>query len=197
MCLANSFRLSGVSAAFLPMLALFVPLVSGLVSGQSAIAQRTDQFSAQFSAQLSDRLSAQLSIDDVSLTVELVQLRNSEGQVCVSLFDSSKGFPNDETDIVAKQCTEAEATSERDAEDTVAETLLPVVFENLSPGTYAVSVMHDENQDGQLNQGVFGIPTEGFGFSRNPEIRMGAPEFYEAALSVFGDSQITVEMVYF
>ncbi len=38
---------------------------------------------------------------------------------------------------------------------------------NLPVGSYAVSLFHDRNQDGVLNRGELGIPSEGFGFSNN------------------------------
>ncbi|GAA4809529.1 hypothetical protein GCM10023232_00640 [Sphingosinicella ginsenosidimutans] len=60
-----------------------------------------------------------------------------------------------------------------------------VLFRGLPPGDYAVSVIHDENDDGRLNTFV-GIPREGFGFSRNPRIRMGPPRFEECRIAVTG-----------
>ncbi|NJM99466.1 MAG: DUF2141 domain-containing protein [Phormidesmis sp. RL_2_1] len=71
-------------------------------------------------------------------------------------------------------------------------------FEGLEPGTYAVSVLHDENGDNQLDTGMFGIPAEGFGFSGNPAIQMRAPEFSEAAVVVFGNKTTTeIDLIYY
>lgn len=53
--------------------------------------------------------------------------------------------------------------------------LRPVTFEALPTGTYAVLVMHDENDNGKLDT-MLGIPKEGFGFSGNPKLRMGPPK---------------------
>jgi len=53
------------------------------------------------------------------------------------------------------------------------------------PGDYAVSVIHDENGDGQLNK-MLGIPREGFGFSRNPRIHFGPPGFEACRFPVTG-----------
>lgn len=130
------------------------------------------------------------------LTVEMTGLRNSDGQICLNLFDRNVGFPNDKTAAIVDRCIDAIAPDP--SEDvSISETVFSVTFENLSVGTYAVSVMHDENGDGDLNQGTFGIPTEGFGFSRNPEIRTSAPEFYESAEFVFGEKTTSIEMTYF
>lgn len=58
-----------------------------------------------------------------------------------------------------------------------------VTFEDVAPGTYAVALIHDENSNKKLDT-TFGIPREGFGFSRNPAIRMGPPKFGEASFTV-------------
>ncbi len=68
----------------------------------------------------------------------------------------------------------------------------------MKAGNYAVAVFHDQNNDRILNNNVFGIPKEGFGFSRNPEIRTGAPKFSEAAFLVAGpNTNIQIQLKYF
>jgi uncharacterized protein (DUF2141 family) len=57
----------------------------------------------------------------------------------------------------------------------------------VEPGTYALSVVHDENDNSRLDR-FMGIPREGFGFSRNPRMRMGPPRFEEARFAVTGAS---------
>ena len=53
----------------------------------------------------------------------------------------------------------------------------------LGEGVYALSVLHDENGNGRLDR-LMAIPREGFGFSRNPRIRMGPPSFEEVRFTV-------------
>ncbi len=119
-----------------------------------------------------------------SLTVQVSGLKSTDGQVCVSLYDDSEGFPNEPEAVIAKQCVETSSAAS-------------FTFLELSSGTYAVSVLHDEDRDERLAQGTFGIPMEGFGFSRNPVIRMSAPEFYETAVFVVGSTTTEIEMIYF
>lgn len=135
-----------------------------------------------------------------SLTAEVTGLKNASGQVCFSLFNRSEGFPNDPEAMVATQCVSAmDETTEATATVTPeSPTVFSVTFAELALGTYAVSVLHDENQDNQLNTGSFGIPTEGFGFSKNPTIQTGAPDFSEAAVIVTGpNSKTEIELIYF
>ena len=56
-------------------------------------------------------------------------------------------------------------------------------FENVPPGNYAIALIHDENSNNKMDTS-FGLPREGFGFSRNPVIRFGPPKFAEAQFAV-------------
>ncbi|MEH2322232.1 MAG: DUF2141 domain-containing protein [Nostoc sp.] len=120
------------------------------------------------------------------LTVEIDGLKNKQGQVCASIFANSKGFPSDGDRSLQKQCTK------------ITSTPLIITFENLKAGSYAVAVFHDQNNDGTLNRNVFGIPSEGFGFSSNPEIRTRAAKFSEAVFLVAGpNTDIRIQLKYF
>ncbi len=58
-------------------------------------------------------------------------------------------------------------------------------FTDLPSGTYAVSLIHDENGNGRMDMALM-MPREGFGFSRNPRIGMGPPRFTAAAFAISG-----------
>ena len=125
------------------------------------------------------------AISNSSLTVTVIELRNQQGQVCFSLFSDSKGFPSSSDRALQSRCINAR------------ETPLAVTFSNLSPGSYAVAVIHDTNGDGTLNRGFLGIPKEGFGFSRNPRIFAGPPSFRGTAVLVEGQStNIQIQLNY-
>ncbi len=134
---------------------------------------------------LASSLNAQASFDG-KLTVEIDGLRNKIGQVCASIFASSQGFPNNRDRVLQKQCIKINDTS------------LKVTFDNLKAGNYAVAVMHDQNNDLNLNRNNLGMPIEGFGFSRNPEVRTSAPKFGDAVILVAGpNTNIQIQMKYF
>jgi len=63
-----------------------------------------------------------------------------------------------------------------------------VSFDGLPRGAYALAVIHDENNNARLDT-LAGIPREGFGFSRNPPIRFGAPHFAAARFELGSDAQ--------
>ena len=73
-----------------------------------------------------------------------------------------------------------------------------VVFENVKPGTYAISVLHDENENGILDRTRLGIPKEGFAFGNNAMGKKGPPTFDQAKIEV-GDKPIkqVLKMKYF
>jgi len=59
-----------------------------------------------------------------------------------------------------------------------------VSVDGVPPGRYAVQAYHDEDGDGRLRRGLFGIPTEAIGFSRDARVRLSAPSFEDAAIDV-------------
>lgn len=60
------------------------------------------------------------------------------------------------------------------------------VFKDLVPGTYAVMISHDENGNGKLDSNFLGMPTEGYGFSNNPQV-MRKPTWEEARFELAAD----------
>jgi|GEM_PF-409514 len=55
----------------------------------------------------------------------------------------------------------------------------------LTPGmSYAATAIHDLDENGKLNHGLFGIPTEGVGTSNNPGSQFGPPAFSAAKFTV-------------
>ncbi|MUG96726.1 DUF2141 domain-containing protein [Scytonema sp. UIC 10036] len=141
---------------------LVLPIVGGIASPSSAGLKQKSQ-----------------------LTVEIKGLKNQQGQVCLSLFASSRGFPSNSSSAIQSQCV-ASATMP-----------LSITFKNLQPGSYAVAVLHDTNSDKKANRNGLGIPLEGFGFSENPVILTGPPKFNDAAVLVAGSTtNIQIQLNY-
>ncbi|MBH8576221.1 DUF2141 domain-containing protein [Nostocaceae cyanobacterium CENA369] len=128
--------------------------------------------------------SARASLNG-NLSVEIDGLKNKQGQVCVSVFASSQGFPSNRDRVIQRQCTK------------ITETPMKINFNNLKAGNYAVAVFHDRNNDLTLNRNDLGMPIEGFGFSRNPEVRTSAPKFGDAAFLIAGpNTNIQIKLKY-
>jgi uncharacterized protein (DUF2141 family) len=103
-----------------------------------------------------------------TMTVTVAGIRNDHGKIYVALYDSAEAY---------------KAQRRRDGKIVPAKTgEITVVFENLPPGLYGVSAFHDENNNGKLDTTLLGIPTEGFGFSRDAIGHFGPPAFADFAV---------------
>ena len=60
------------------------------------------------------------------------------------------------------------------------------------PGTYAVGIYHDRNDNWKFDKNFFGIPKEAFGLSNNPRYGLRKPKLEEAAFEVPQDGADTV-----
>jgi uncharacterized protein (DUF2141 family) len=69
-----------------------------------------------------------------------------------------------------------------------------VVLDSVAPGKYAVSLFHDENDNGKLDTGAFGIPTEKTGFSNNAKGTYGPPKFDDCKFTVDDDTVIYITL---
>lgn len=106
--------------------------------------------------------------------VEIAGLRNDKGQAVCSLFSSAGDFPKKTEKAVAHSMS---VISDRHA---VCE------FSGVAPGTYAISVFHDENSNGKLDANFMGIPREGVGASNDAKGHFGPPKFDAAAFRFAG-----------
>jgi len=132
---------------------------------------------------LSGAIAAQTSM--ARLVVEIGGLRNDGGRLGCLLFASREGFPSEPTRAVGQANATPRARRGQ------------CVFENVTPGTYAVAVHHDEDGDGVFDTGIFGIPLEGVGASRDAHGTMGPPSFEDARIDVpAGETHIAVHMAY-
>ena len=66
-----------------------------------------------------------------------------------------------------------------------------------SPGTYAVAVFHDENDNHRLDTNFLGLPVEGYGFSNNAAISLGPPAFAAVRFTAKpGDNAVPITLRY-
>jgi len=64
-------------------------------------------------------------------------------------------------------------------------------------GEYAIAVYHDEDGNGKVTKSWVGLPTEGFGFSNNPNVFLVPPKHSEAAVFVeAGTTVLNITMTY-
>ena len=119
-----------------------------------------------------------------TLDVAITGLRSDKGNVLICVTANPKFFPNCSKDPIAHKRSVAAADAAL------------VQFNGMTPGTYALGLIHDENANRKLDVAIM-IPREGFGFSRNPVISFGPPKFKAAAFAIAaGESLQGVKMKY-
>lgn len=94
-----------------------------------------------------------LSINAQTLTIEITNIRNSGGNIAFAVFSNNTNFDNEKTyfeEIYPKT-------------NLLNETM--IIELELKPGVYGISVLDDEDKDGEMKYNWLGIPREGFGFS--------------------------------
>ena len=113
------------------------------------------------------------------LTILITGLKNTNGQVLVALFNKPENFPD------AGQATygSQQITPRRDT--------VEVCFLDLLPGVYAISFVHDENNNEKMDTMV-GIPKEKYGVSNNIRMGFGPPGFSEAKFRLVNDTTIII-----
>jgi uncharacterized protein (DUF2141 family) len=109
----------------------------------------------------------------VAVTVEVAGLASSRGAVECVLWSGALGFPTETAKALVKVRTSS-----------LEKATAICTFDAVVPGTFAVSISHDENENGRVDKNFLGIPTERYGFSNNPSPFMRAPRFDEAAFTV-------------
>ena len=139
-------------------------------------------------------ISLPASAADLKVIVD--GIRSSAGSLMIGLYDSDEHFQKAITDA-------AQVGLLNDSARLVGISMRAIsgmqsaIFTNLQPGTYALIVFHDENDNGKLDANAWGVPTEGYGFSNNAEGFLGAPSFKDAAVTLHQtDKTIEIRLNY-
>ena len=114
--------------------------------------------------------AAPVPLVDVRVTV--TNVRSHEGVVRACMTADPERFPRCRGDSAAHALV------------VHADERLQLDFADVAPGTYAIALLHDENENGKADRVLGMMPREGFGFSRDARIHMGPPAFEDAAFAV-------------
>ena len=108
----------------------------------------------------------------VTVNVTVTDLRNTKGRIIACMTSDDDHFP---------RCRDVAGSYKANA---AAADNVVLHFAGVRPGTYAIALLHDENENGRADRALSMIPREGFGFSRDAPVRMGPPNFSDAAFTV-------------
>jgi len=121
-----------------------------------------------------------------SVTVTVTDLRSHEGVVRACMTRIEAIFPRCIRDPESHRTVVP--AGER----------LTIRFNGVEPGKYAIALLHDENANGKADRALGMMPREGYGFSRDAEVRMGPPHWNDAMFEHGGAPQaVTIRMRYF
>lgn len=128
-------------------------------------------------------LSWILNAQAADLTVNISNITVKQGNVNVALYNEAKDFPEG---LGRLQGQELNPSKDK----------LNIIFKELPPGRYALSVMQDYNGNGMLDRNFFGIPTEPYGFSQREKGETGKPSFEQASFALDKESKtLDIELV--
>jgi uncharacterized protein (DUF2141 family) len=130
--------------------------------------------------------------DNTKISIDINGVSSSEGHLLVYLHDNSESYYSDD-DFSAKSVT----FFQRQVIEPTAP-LTQVTFENVPAGKYAVSVIHDEDDNGKLSRMVFpfvGMPSEPYGLSNNIYSSLSKGTFEEALIEITApETQVSVTL---
>ncbi len=129
-------------------------------------------FFANFQTKAQDSMTAAPTITDAttsSLTVKVTGLNSDEGTLKIGVYNSEGTW------LANSQYRQITDIENRTA---------TVVFENIPEGTYGISTYHDENNNSELDKGLFGIPSEPYASSRGAKGRFGPPKWKDAKFDI-------------
>jgi len=112
-----------------------------------------------------------LADDGATITVTVTNIPGAKGELLIGLYNSADTFtvtPLEESPKVPLTSTDP----------------VTVKFIGVEPGTYAIAVIQDLNQNGELDKNFIGIPKEPLAFSIITEIPRGKPDFEACSFEV-------------
>ena len=117
--------------------------------------------------------------ETVSVTLEVEGMLNNKGEMMINVFNSQATYLQKSIKALRVDLASHEGNS--------------FVINDLDKGEYAISVVHDENTNGELDFGGMG-PVEGYGFSNNPNAAFGPAEYSAAKFELSADTTLTIKL---
>ncbi len=115
-----------------------------------------------------------------SIKITVTGFKNNTGNLKIALYDNKAHFLTEKLLVQTATIQDNKAT---------------VIFENIKPGTYAISCYHDANSNKQLDKNSYGMPTEQYAFSNNARGTMGPPTWDDCTFSITAnDIEMTLKL---
>lgn len=108
-------------------------------------------------------------------------VRNTKGTIAIGIYKDHNSFRKDE----AFQELVLDKSGMKDG--------VLLHYFMLSPGTYGLALLDDENDDGRMNYKAIGVPKEGYGFSNYQHSGLKRPNFKVFSFEIRQGEKIEVD----
>jgi len=123
-----------------------------------------------YQSQVQENFSIEVTVEDVA---------NNDGKIFLALYNS-------ETNFLEK--------SYKGTKSEIMNNISTVTFEDIPSGIYAISIFHDENDNGKMDTNFMGIPKEDYGCSNDASGFMGPPKWKDAKFELKENKSITITL---
>ncbi|HAN77508.1 MAG TPA: hypothetical protein DCQ31_06895 [Bacteroidales bacterium] len=127
-------------------------------------------------------ISSSLTAQVFTIELNITNISHPKGKLYVTIYSAANLFL-DEKDYYRTYTMDVKNSVEK------------LKLENLPKGNYAISLFHDANLDGKCNLNFIGIPTEGYGFSRNFKPTFRAPKFSDCKITLTSNYTDTINLI--
>lgn len=116
------------------------------------------------------------------LILNVTNIESIKGSIGVAIYNKKENFPKNNKHYKKYYYK-------------VTKSKMTCRIKGLPKGDYAIAIYHDENSDKKCNLNFFGIPKEGYGFSRNFVPKISAPSFKQTKFSFPKTNKISIALI--
>ncbi len=120
---------------------------------------------------------------DIILFIE--GFRNDRGKALLALYDSPEFYPEDSRKAILLR------------KAAIKNGRVEIILRDNLWGRYALSILHDENNNGRMDRSFLGIPREGYGLLEKTVPRKRAQRFEEQAFILTTDTLHLRHRIYY
>ncbi len=121
-----------------------------------------------------------LSSGELKLTI--TNISPTGGDLYIAVYDNKESYMNPDLAFLLKIVPIDSDTKN-------------IVFKDVPPGEYAISVFQDINGNGELDKRDAGIPKEPFGFSNDARGKLGPAKYKDAKFNFSSNMALNIKLV--